>query len=74
MCKEREWEFFSHGIYNTRYVYGMDEDQERAMIEDSMESIFKHTGQRCCRLPCTRTHPYRANHRSIRRSGRHLYL
>ena len=27
MCKERDWEFFSHGIYNTRYVYGMDEDQ-----------------------------------------------
>jgi hypothetical protein len=21
---ERDWEFFTHGIYNTRYTYGMD--------------------------------------------------
>jgi len=47
LCKERNWEFFSHGIYNTRYTYGMSEEQERAMIEDSIETIFKHTGQRC---------------------------
>ena len=32
----RGWEFFSHGIYNTRYAYGMDEAQERAIIEDSI--------------------------------------
>lgn len=47
MCKERDWEFFSHGIYNTRYTYNMTEDQERDMIRDSMESIYKHTGQKC---------------------------
>ena len=47
MCRERDWEFFSHGIYNTRYAYGMDEAQERAMIEDSVRTIAKHTGQRC---------------------------
>lgn len=47
MCKERNWEFFSHGIYNTRYTYGLDEAQERAMIKDSMETIYKHTGQPC---------------------------
>jgi allantoinase len=47
LCKERGWEFFSHGIYNTRYTYGMDEAQERAMIEDAMETIEKHTGQKC---------------------------
>ena len=22
-CADRDWEFFSHGIYNTRYVYNM---------------------------------------------------
>ncbi len=22
LCKERNWEFFSHGIYNARYTYG----------------------------------------------------
>lgn len=45
-CVAREWEFFSHGIYNTRYTYGMDEAQERAVIEDSIRSIQAATGQR----------------------------
>ena len=43
----RGWEFFSHGIYNTRYAYGMDEAQEREMIEDAMDAILRHTGERC---------------------------
>ena len=47
LCVARDWEFFSHGIYNTRYTYGMDEAQERAMIEDSVDAIARHTGQRC---------------------------
>ncbi len=46
-CVERDWEFFSHGIYNTRYTYGMSEAQERAMIRDSIETIYRHTGQKC---------------------------
>ncbi len=45
-CAERDWEFYSHGIYNTRYCYDMDEAQERAIIEDSFETVDKHTGQR----------------------------
>jgi allantoinase len=45
-CKERDWEFFSHGIYNTRYLYGMDEAQERAVIEDAFATVEKYTGQR----------------------------
>ena len=47
LCKERNWEFFSHGIYNTRYTYGMTPQQEKDTIKDSLESIFKHTGQQC---------------------------
>ena len=39
------WEFFSHGIYNTRYSYGMDEAQERAIIEDSIRTVRDATGQ-----------------------------
>lgn len=39
------WAFFSHGIYNTRYTYGMDEAQERAIIEDSIRTIHDATGQ-----------------------------
>lgn len=46
LCKERDWEFFSHGIYNTRYTYGLNEDQERAMIEDAMDTIEKAVGRR----------------------------
>jgi allantoinase len=46
MCRERDWEFFSHGIYNTRYTYGMDEAQERAMILDAMDTIERHCGRR----------------------------
>jgi peptidoglycan/xylan/chitin deacetylase (PgdA/CDA1 family) len=45
-CVERDWEFFSHGIYNTRYCYGMDEAQERAIIEDSIATVERATGQR----------------------------
>jgi len=45
-CVERQWEFFSHGIYNTRYLYGMDDAQERAVIEDSIRSVQNATGQR----------------------------
>lgn len=47
MCRERQWEFFSHGIYNTRYTYGLSEAQEKAMIKDSIETIHRHTGQHC---------------------------
>ena len=47
MAAERNWEFFSHGIYNTRYTYGLDEAQEREMIEESMTLIASHTGQHC---------------------------
>jgi len=45
-AKDRNWEFFSHGIYNTRYSYEMDEKQERAILEDSLESVMKATGQK----------------------------
>jgi allantoinase len=41
----RGWEFFSHGIYNTRYAYGMSEDQERAIIADSIRTVREATGQ-----------------------------
>jgi peptidoglycan/xylan/chitin deacetylase (PgdA/CDA1 family) len=46
-CVERDWEIFSHGIYNTRYSLDMDEDEERAIIEDSMAAIERISGKRC---------------------------
>ena len=45
-CAARKWEFFSHGIYNTRYSYGMDEAQERAVLEDSIRTVEQATGTR----------------------------
>ncbi|MEE8435358.1 MAG: polysaccharide deacetylase family protein [bacterium] len=45
-CAKRDWEFFSHGIYNTRFTYEMSEAQEREFIEDAFASVEKHTGQR----------------------------
>ena len=45
-CVERGWEFYSHGTYNTRYVFDMTPDQERELIRDSIDTIKKHTGQK----------------------------
>lgn len=45
-CAERGWEFFSHGVYNTRYSYGMSEAEERAVLEDSIRTVERATGQR----------------------------
>jgi peptidoglycan/xylan/chitin deacetylase (PgdA/CDA1 family) len=44
-CVERDWELFSHGVYNTRYTYGMDEAQEREMIEDVLATVKRASGQ-----------------------------
>jgi peptidoglycan/xylan/chitin deacetylase (PgdA/CDA1 family) len=45
-CVDRGWEFYSHGTYNTRYVFGMSEEQERALIQDSIDTIRAATGQK----------------------------
>ena len=45
-CADIGWEFYSHGTYNTRYLMGMDEAQERSVIQDSIDTIRKHTGQK----------------------------
>ena len=30
---------FTHGIYNRRYLFGMSEAQERAVIEDAFDTV-----------------------------------
>jgi len=40
-----DWELFSHGVYNSRYLYGLTEDEQRAVIRDSRETILKYSGQ-----------------------------
>ncbi|MGB3500658.1 MAG: polysaccharide deacetylase family protein [Mesorhizobium sp.] len=44
-CVELGWEIFSHGVYNTRMMYGMTEEQQRALIRDCRDTILAHTGQ-----------------------------
>jgi peptidoglycan/xylan/chitin deacetylase (PgdA/CDA1 family) len=45
-CRALDWELFSHGVYNTRLLYGMDDDQVRAVIRDSTDTIARHSGQK----------------------------
>jgi len=45
-CADNGWEFYSHGTYNTRYLMGMTEAQERSVIQDSIDTIRRHTGQK----------------------------
>jgi allantoinase len=42
---ERNWDFMSHGFYNTQYLSALDEAQERAYLVDNIETFRKHTGQ-----------------------------
>ena len=44
-CCELDWELFSHGTYNTRYFYGMTEDQQRQVIRENRETILRASGQ-----------------------------
>jgi peptidoglycan/xylan/chitin deacetylase (PgdA/CDA1 family) len=44
-CCALDWELFSHGTYNTRYFYGMSEDQQRAVIRENRETILRASGQ-----------------------------
>ncbi|MEG8030910.1 hypothetical protein QP179_04550 [Sphingomonas aurantiaca] len=70
----RGWEFFSHGIYNTRYSYGMDEAQERAIIEDL--DPHRPRGDRADdpRLACARVDAYATHAGPDRRIWPHLHL
>ena len=43
---KREWEFMSHGLYNTRYHWNMSEAEERDAIEECQTIHLRHTGRR----------------------------
>ena len=60
-CAERDWEFFSHGIYNTRYIFGLTEDQERALIQDSIDTIERAHRPEARRLARAGAVPLRAH-------------
>ena len=42
---QRDWDYMSHGIYNTRYMYAMTEEQEREFYQDSIQTLKLHTGK-----------------------------
>ena len=44
-CVERDWEVLSHGVYNTRYLLGLGEEEERAVVEDCRDAIAAHWGR-----------------------------
>lgn len=41
----RGWEYMSHGLYNTRYHWDLDEQAERAAIAECVALHRKHTGK-----------------------------
>ena len=44
-CESRGWDTLCHGMYNTRYHWGLDEDTERQYIEDCVEIYRRLTGR-----------------------------
>ena len=42
---ERNYDFMSHGIYNTRYLNALTEEEEREFYLDNIETLRRHTGK-----------------------------
>ncbi len=42
---QRDWDFMSHGIYNTRYIETYTEAQEREFYADCIATLRRHTGK-----------------------------
>lgn len=43
---KRDWTYMSHGVYNTRYMTGMTEAEEREFYQDTIDTVKRHTGKR----------------------------
>jgi len=42
----RDWNYMSHGLYNTRYLWDVSEDDERAFYRDIIDTVYELTGKR----------------------------
>jgi len=42
---KRDYELFSHGVYNTRYTYGLSVAQERQLLQEAVDTIKGASGQ-----------------------------
>ncbi len=40
-CNDAGWELFSHGIYNTRYFYGMTPQEQREVVINARETLAR---------------------------------
>jgi peptidoglycan/xylan/chitin deacetylase (PgdA/CDA1 family) len=43
---DRDWNYMSHGIYNTRFNWSLSETEERLFYTDVVNTIQRHTGKR----------------------------
>ena len=41
---ERKWALMGHGLYNTRFLYGVSREEERALYRDMQEIVRRRTG------------------------------
>ena len=44
-CEERHWDYMGHGLYNTRYMWGVSEEEERAHIQQCVDIFRRRTGK-----------------------------
>ncbi|MBT5266275.1 MAG: polysaccharide deacetylase family protein [Rhodospirillaceae bacterium] len=44
-CEARNWAYMSHGMYNSRYHWGYEEDEERAAIAEAADLYRQLTGK-----------------------------
>ena len=45
-CERRGWDYMCHGIYNTQYLWDYPEHEERAFVQDCVETFRRLTGRR----------------------------
>lgn len=45
-CEKRGWDYMCHGIYNTQYLWGLDEAAEKEVIDESLRIFKQLTGRR----------------------------
>lgn len=41
----RRYDYLCHGIYNSRYLWNLPEDEERSVIQDCVDTLRKYTGR-----------------------------
>ncbi len=44
-CEARKWDTMCHGVYNTQYLWGYQEDEERAFVSECVETYRRLTGR-----------------------------